>query len=293
MNEIKSRIFLVGCPRSGTTLLQSLLAAHEDIISFPESHFFIYLLPKIPYVISPKFVRNILGNNFFLNVTLGHPRAKKRLQEFQDSLKLNNNRDTLGNLYTIKQYTKYFVKLLDEYTLDNHKLAWVEKTPDHLFYVDYIDKLVKNSRFIHLIRDGCDVVSSLYDVSSKFPEIWEGGYTIDQCINKWKKAILFSKKYINHENHIFTSYDRLTTQPSKTLRDICNFLGISFSEKMVTDYKEKVKNIVLTNEPWKKSVNEKIENKKRNKFEKIFTKEQREYIIKHVSKIKIDEFPFV
>jgi hypothetical protein len=35
----RTRLFLVGCPRSGTTLLQSLLAAHPQIASFPESHF--------------------------------------------------------------------------------------------------------------------------------------------------------------------------------------------------------------------------------------------------------------
>ena len=38
--KIKDRIFIVGCPRSGTTLLQSLLAAHPQIHSFPETHFF-------------------------------------------------------------------------------------------------------------------------------------------------------------------------------------------------------------------------------------------------------------
>src|ERR1043166_465784 len=38
--SIERRIFLVGCARSGTTLLQSLLAAHSSIASFPETHFF-------------------------------------------------------------------------------------------------------------------------------------------------------------------------------------------------------------------------------------------------------------
>ena len=40
MKEIQKRIFIVGCPRSGTTLLQSLLLKHNEITSFPESHFF-------------------------------------------------------------------------------------------------------------------------------------------------------------------------------------------------------------------------------------------------------------
>jgi hypothetical protein len=38
--KIKGRFFLVGCPRSGTTLLQSLIVAHSQIASFPESKFF-------------------------------------------------------------------------------------------------------------------------------------------------------------------------------------------------------------------------------------------------------------
>ena len=37
---VSTRVFLVGCPRSGTTLLQCLLAANSHLASFPETHFF-------------------------------------------------------------------------------------------------------------------------------------------------------------------------------------------------------------------------------------------------------------
>jgi len=40
---IKTRAFLVGCPRSGTTLLQAMLFAHPEIYSFPETNFFLSL----------------------------------------------------------------------------------------------------------------------------------------------------------------------------------------------------------------------------------------------------------
>ena len=38
--KVKERVFIVGVPRSGTTLIQSLLASHPQIETFPESHFF-------------------------------------------------------------------------------------------------------------------------------------------------------------------------------------------------------------------------------------------------------------
>ena len=34
------RLFVVGCSRSGTTIVQRLLAGHKDLISFPETAFF-------------------------------------------------------------------------------------------------------------------------------------------------------------------------------------------------------------------------------------------------------------
>ena len=38
--EITKRIFLIGCPRSGTTIAQVMLAGHPEILSFPETQFF-------------------------------------------------------------------------------------------------------------------------------------------------------------------------------------------------------------------------------------------------------------
>ena len=40
------KIFIVGSPRSGTTLLQGMLAAHTDVFSLPETFFFAKVLPR-------------------------------------------------------------------------------------------------------------------------------------------------------------------------------------------------------------------------------------------------------
>lgn len=44
---IEAPIFVVGVPRSGTTLLQSLLSAHSSTYSLPETHFFPTILPRL------------------------------------------------------------------------------------------------------------------------------------------------------------------------------------------------------------------------------------------------------
>ncbi|MEQ8960988.1 MAG: sulfotransferase [Coleofasciculus sp. C2-GNP5-27] len=71
IRTLKERIFLVGCPRSGTTLLQSLLAAHPQIASFPESHFFRHLIPEF----EPK--RRLLG----LSSRRGKPHFQRFMRE--------------------------------------------------------------------------------------------------------------------------------------------------------------------------------------------------------------------
>ena len=43
------------------------------------------------------------------------------------------------NLMFVDQYTRFFIRLLDELTFENRKLVWIEKTPPHLHYVDYIE----------------------------------------------------------------------------------------------------------------------------------------------------------
>ena len=47
MTTLAQPIFVVGCPRSGTTLVQCILSASSHAFSLPETHFFSYLLPAL------------------------------------------------------------------------------------------------------------------------------------------------------------------------------------------------------------------------------------------------------
>jgi LPS sulfotransferase NodH len=169
--ELLSRVFLVGCPRSGTTLLQSLLAANSCILSFPESHFYEDLFSGWPLLsalgISSRHARPRW--NVFLE-KIGHPEMNSILPK---------------HAIFDRQLSGAFVEVLDTLTMKQGKPVWLEKTPGHLRCVDQIEKLVRNARFVHILRSGEDNIASLVAVGNKYPEPWGRWYgTLDRCIQR-------------------------------------------------------------------------------------------------------------
>jgi hypothetical protein len=144
----KKRFFLVGCPRSGTTLLQSLLTAHPQITSFPESHFFRHLIPDLN------------SKRYWLGIA--SRKAKPRFEAFLKEINREDMSSHLSQLAIFQyQYIQAFFHVLDTITQQQGKTIWIEKTPGHVHCIDYIQKRVKKAKFIHLIRNGSDVVASL------------------------------------------------------------------------------------------------------------------------------------
>lgn len=261
----KPGFFIVGCPRSGTTLLQSLLAAHSQVTSFPESHFFWHLTAN----------RGLWRRK----LNLASPQVEKRLREYLCELQ----REDLDYLIPCKslsrrQYVKAFVKILDQLTKEQRKSVWIEKTPRHLYCIDDIQHFLPTSKFIHILRKGSDVVASLYEVTQKYPELWKGKRDVDTCIERWKKDIEISFGYSHEQNHILVRYEDLLADTPAAVLQICGFLNIRFEETMLESYKDAAQKVSLANEAWKRSVDRKIQEGNSEKFRSIFNQEQREHI---------------
>jgi hypothetical protein len=94
------------------------------------------------------------------------------------------------------------VKLLDKLTLAQGKSVWLEKTPGHLYYIDDLERYIPEVKFIHLVRNGADVVASLYEVTNQYPQEWGGAYHIEQCIRTWNQAVKLTEEHLGKENHI-------------------------------------------------------------------------------------------
>lgn len=265
--DLKARIFLVGCPRSGTTLLQSLLAAHPQIVSVPETHFF----------------KHISFKSRFWNLTLGKlgmvsRRGRGRLKALLHNIGADEQQ-YLPKLGVFRfQYIRAFTQVLDNFAKEQDKKIWIEKTPGHLRYIDCITNAIPNAKFIHILRRGEDVVASLYEATNQYPEQWGRALDLDECITNWNKSIQISQRYSHQPNHILVVYENLINNPRAVLEELCDFMGVEFNESMLQDHKLAAKSLVLESEPWKSSVYQPISKDSSNKFLKLFDDREREYI---------------
>lgn len=269
-------IFLVGCSRSGTTLLQSMLAAHPLIASFPESKFFIHLIPRyeakrLKFGVASRQLKPEL-EAFFRKID--RPEIIKEIPFIP---------------LLMGQYTRWFIKILNRLAKEQGKLFWVEKTPDHLLYLDYIERFVPGSRIVHLVRNGKDVVASLYELMKKYPKIWSGLDDIDGCIDVWQRAISTSRNYVHNPNHIVVRYEKLVENPQAILEEICQFIGVEFDPRMLQDYGVAVKPLVWERETWKASVSGEIEDRNSQKFYRLFDEVQQQHILERVANVDLEE----
>ncbi|MDY6802768.1 MAG: sulfotransferase [Cyanobacteriota bacterium] len=275
--NIKGRIFIVGCPRTGTTLLQSLLAAHPQIASFPESHFFESLAPANPLIRS-------LG----VGLASGQ-RSKKRFKHFLSIIDREEMEEYLPSFpLFMNQYASAFVKVLDRLTEEQDKSLWIEKTPGHLRQIELIEKLVKEAKFLHIVRNGADSVASLYQVSQKHSQ-WGGAKDIDECIRRWREDVEITLNYLPKANHALVRYEELVANTKEAIADVCQFLNVPFEAVMLQEYGNAAQKVVRKDESWKASVGEPIQNANGRKFNQLFDEKQREYILEQISKIDIEK----
>lgn len=210
----KNMVFLVGCPRSGTTWLQKLLAAHPKVGTGEESHFFsLYIGPQLRAWNDQK-TRHFHDG-------LGHaagPQAYFREEEF---------------LAILKNYVSALLKpIVDRLQPDEW---FLEKTPSHALYIPEIKQLLPDSRFIHLIRDCRDVVASLMTASRSWGASWAPS-SAKLAAAMWVQhveAVKIGARNLSSREFREIRYEELWSSPLETLKNLSEWLGIVWSEDAI------------------------------------------------------------
>jgi sulfotransferase family protein len=117
-------IFLVGCQRSGTTMLRLVLDSHSHLSCGPETRF----LADLERIIGPDW---------------------KRLSQYGYSQE-----------EWLRRIGDFFDGLQADYARANGKQRWADKTPLYALNLDFISRMFPDCQIVHVIRDGRDVAVS-------------------------------------------------------------------------------------------------------------------------------------
>jgi len=235
------KIFIVGCPRSGTTLLQSFLATHSKIVSFPETHL---------------YSKTISINPLVRAITLYRAKHVKIVEEILTDLGVLTIEDlkSFGYTFSTINWVRFLNSQLNsigEYFGVTEEKYLLEKTPRHLHFIDLIQKTDCEVIFIHLIRNGEDVVASMSEATGNNPEEWSGNRSIDRSIFWWNRSIRISEKYIGQKNNYHIRYENLVKEPEKVLEYLFDKLGLPFEEQILSSYHKTANSLIGEQEVWK------------------------------------------
>jgi LPS sulfotransferase NodH len=208
-------IFVVGAPRSGTTLLRLILNRHPEIGLCDETFFFYYAARR----------RRAFGD-------LANPRHRRRLidaylstRRIQETgLDLGALGDRLARDGT--SYDAFFSTLLRFYAESHGKTRWGEKTPLHAAELPTLAAWYPDCRVVHIVRDPRDVVSSL----QRMP--W-GARSVLRNARVWKRLTAPPNADRARIERMIVRYENLVTDPPGTVRSVCDFLGVSYEPQML------------------------------------------------------------
>lgn len=204
--------FIVGCPRSGTTLLRQLLNAHPRLAIPGESHF-------IPHV-----CRGYPG-----------PRSDREAQRLATRiLRLRWVRDWGVRLDPSafagdRSHGQILERLYSAWAYAHGKARWGDKTPQYAAAIPALLDIFPDARIIHIIRDGRDVALSLLDV--RF-----GANNVFVAAREWKHYVTAGRRAgesLSPETYLEIRYEALLARPAETMSAVCTFIGEPFTDAVL------------------------------------------------------------
>jgi hypothetical protein len=212
-------VFVVGCGRSGTTLLRLMLDAHPELAIPGETHFLITLWDQRSRFESngrldaEALVRRAMSSHQFRYWETPEDAVLRRVAALPPDAAFA---DAIGCMYMA-------------YADEHGKRRWGDKTPQYVRSMPLLSDIFQGSRFVHVIRDGRDVALSYLSLRWGPPNVWRAAQIWRQDVSAGRRAgaALGSGRY--HE----VRYERLVAEPEATLREVCSFLGLAFDAAML------------------------------------------------------------
>jgi sulfotransferase family protein len=224
-------VFIVGCPRSGTTLLQRVVNAHPKIAVMPEAHW-IYQLLKYTTERTPE--RTL--KNEILPALMEHPKFAR----------LGISREQLLALMGEEQhpaYSTFVQRIFDLYGKMQDKELVGNKTPGLVRRLELVQELWPQARIVHLIRDGRDVFLSIRNrpLHNQSPgaRITSTEDPVSTAALWWELNVQMGRaagQSLGPKLYREVRYESLVSRPAEVCAELCGFLEMPSSDAMLKFY---------------------------------------------------------
>jgi protein-tyrosine sulfotransferase len=195
----RSIVVIGGAPRSGTTLLRTLLGRHPMIASGAETTVFLRRIS------SPEDIGQRLGWD---------PALIARLQ-----------RESWSQVEFIERFQRVILE-------QSGKSIWVEKTPRNAGRFRFVRQHFPHAKLVHIVRDGRDVVCSLR--RTPFAKLdhapSESVVAAQRCAVQWRASVRAARRFRHDPGYHELRYEDLVRDPETTLKVLFDFLGLTWSD---------------------------------------------------------------
>jgi hypothetical protein len=228
-------LFVVGCTRSGTTLLQRMLNNHPQLAVVNDSHFAIQIVRRLKGNIDPLLT----------------PELVERVRTYPRFPRLGLSDETVYQAASRSgTYSEFVGALYSEHGRLNGKQLAGEKSPGFVRHLRRLHALFPWAKTIHIIRDGRDVALSMLEWTrqGKGPgasfELWQEE-PIAVCALWWLKKVkagLQDGRSMDPIKYREVRYEDLVANPEDVLRKLADFLNLPYTQEMLDYHVGKTRN---------------------------------------------------
>ena len=146
----------------------------------------------------------------------------------------------------------------------------------HLRYVPFLETLSspeRRTQFVHVVRDGLEVVASLHVASQH----WERPYDLGTCVRRWNEDVALSLSRVNHPTDHVVFYEDLTADPEGTLSRLFAALGLPWEPAILSRFEETSNGLITPEETWKGGVGRQVRHSAT--AERVLTRVERQQVV--------------
>lgn len=207
-------VFVLGCPRSGTTVLYHMLLSAGDFAVYrAESNVFNLLVPRF------RGMRSVAARRRLLEVWLKSKTFRvSGLEAGEISAKIMAECRSGGDFLRI---------VMQEIARSQGVARWADCTPDHLLYMLEIKRQIPDALFIHIIRDGRDVALSYAQQGWSRPLPWDGNESLGVAGLYWEWVVRSGREQGKQLGLDYQEvrFEDLIANPREALSRLGEFIG--------------------------------------------------------------------